>query len=894
MPDSVLLSLTLTKLQRPRTGRALLRPHLLERLNASQSLTLVLAPAGYGKTTLLSTWLETCAIPHVWLSLDEHDDAPTVFVTYLIEALRTMFPEATSHTLASISGSITPPAEVMTRTLLNDLAALQQEFILVLDDYHVIRNKAIHDLLTDLVRHAPRALHLVVTSRHDPPLPLAGLRARGHVLELRAADLRFTLDEIAEFLREVMALEIDEQTIALLAAKTEGWPAGLRLAALSLQHQHVPGMIARNVLGDNRYVMDYLLAEVLAQLPISVQEFLIKASILDQLCGPLCEAVTGVAVYAPGGQPMLDWLERTDVFVTPVDEHRQWYRCHHLFRQLLRHRLEQLHGLAEMAALHQRASAWFAANGYVDEALHHALAAGDIQAAVQIVAQHRHSVLNQVQWQRLGRWLHLFPRDVIETQPDLLLIEIGIKLDRQQLAGIPALLDRVETLIAQLPPDKAAGLKGEVEARRSALYFWGGDFPRSATTARHALASLPVEWWYIRSYTRLFVSVNHLMAGDLPAAYETLYAPGESIQSEDHQIVLIGLACLIHWIAADLPGMALAARQILAVSHVPERSELLAWTEYYAGLYRYQRNDLAAAEKYLLSLVMQPYRSHALCFLNSAVLLARVRQAQGQPQAGREILEVLLAHALETQSDVLLAAVRAFQAELDLRDGHLTKAALWAEQSGVFKPTPLVFLFMPPVVQAQILLAQNTPAARQQARELLSHMDEYFTPLHYTTVRIQVLVLQAMLHYAEGNQAEALAVFSRSIALAAPGGFLRLFVDLGPAVIPLLRRLARRGGAVTYLNDILAAFGTGEALPSVGPLLDPPSRSTTPAPAGLTAREQDVLALLNKRCTDKEIADALSISVDTVRSHIRHLGEKLEAHGRRAIVQSAKEQGLLD
>ncbi len=899
MSDSITRSLTLTKLQRPPVGRGLVpRPHLLEQLTPPHNLTLVLAPAGLGKTTLLSIWLEACDVPHAWLSLDEHDDDLMVFVTYLAEALRTIFPESANNTLAGVSGVATPPVEVITRTLLNDLASIQQDFILVLDDYHVIRQPAIHELMTDVVRHAPRALHLVIASRHDPPLPLAGLRARGHVLELRAADLRFTLEETAQFLQEAMALAIDERTIALLAAKTEGWPAGLRLVALSLRQQRPPGMIAANALGENRYVMDYLVTEVLSQLPISVQEFLIKTSILDQLCGPLCEVVTGMVDRMFNGQYILEWLDRADLFLSPVDEQQRWYRCHHLFRQLLRHRLEQLHGHAEIAALHLRASAWFAQNGYLDEALHHALAAEDMDSAVQLVTEHRHDLMNQAQWQRLERWLHLFPREVIDEQPDLLLIEAWLKYIRQQLGDMPALLDRVETLLQRMPSERAEYLRGELEARRSALLYWSGDVTGTLTMAQQALMKIPFTWWYIRGYTRLFLSSGYLMTGDLNQAYASLSATGEPDQERGYQNLLLGLTCFIHWAAANLTGMARAALQVVASSDPLDRSELVTFSQYHAGLYYYQRNDLTSAEKYLQPLVVQPYLSHAMCFLNSAVLLARIRQAQGWPEEAQEIAEVILSVALETRSEALTSAAQAFQAELALRQGRLAEASYWVEQSGPFRRVPIPFLFAPPVVQAQILLAQDTPLSRRRARRLLSEMDEYFTSIHYATVRIRALALQAMLFSAEGDEKQALTALQQSIALAEPGGFIRLFVDLGPQLKPLLRKLAQRGVSPAYLDEICAAYGGPEIQP-VDEILQVPAMTSSNTPTAAmyveppTNREMDVLLLLDKRYTDKEIAEALSISQETVRTHVRHLGDKLGVRGRRTIIEAARQQRLV-
>ncbi len=894
MPATISPSLTLTKLQRPRIGRGLVaRPQLLERLNASQSLALVLAPAGYGKTTLLSMWLETCDIPNAWLSLDEHDDDLIVFATYLTEALHTMFPAVADDTLNAMSGMTAPPPAVLARNLLNDLVDVEQDFILVLDDYHFIHNQAIHDLLTEVVRHPPRTLHLVIASRHDPPLPLAGLRARGYVTELRGADLRFTAEEAGHFLVEAMALTVDERIISLLTAKTEGWPAGLRLAALSLRQRRMPGMIAANALGDNRYVMDYLMTEVLSQLPISVQEFLIKTSILDQLCSSLCEAVTGIVDRMFSGQSILEWLERADLFLAPVDDQQRWYRCHYLFRQLLRDRLQQLHGAAEIAALHLRASAWFAKNGYLDEALQHALAANDMAAAAQIVAQHRHDLINQGQWQSLERWIHLFPREVIDEQPDLLLIEVWMSFIQQRLGEMPALLDRIEALLPRLPPEAAKRLQGEVESRRSALLYWDGDLARSMTLAQQALEKVPLNWWYIRGYARLFLSGGYLMSGNLMQAYATLYATGEPDQGRGYQNFLMGAGCFVHWCAADLAGMAQAARQVVASSTPSDRAIIVTWSQFHLGLYYYQRNDLTAAEKYLLPLLLQPYRVDAGCFLNSAVVLAKIRQAQGCPEEALKIVDLMVSFALETRNEGVLTGARAFQAELALRQERLAEAGQWAEQYGSFRHTPLPYAFVPPVVLALALLAQDTPASRQQARELLCQMNDYFTSIHYTVIRIQVLALQALLHSAEGDEPQALATLSKSIALAAPGGFLRLYVDLGAPLRPLLRKLARRGVSPAYINEILAAFDPGEASPGAGQPLSTPPVSITPSLAVLTTRELEVLELLDKRYSDKEIADTLSISVETVRSHVQHLSEKLEAHGRRAIVEAANQQGLL-
>jgi LuxR family transcriptional regulator, maltose regulon positive regulatory protein len=896
MTKSITRSLTLTKLQRPRIGHGLVRrARLLEQLNTPHSLTFILAPAGYGKTTLLSTWLETCQMPTAWLSLDEHDNDLTVFVTGLIETLQGILPGAVDKTLTVLNGVTLPSPEALSHSLFNDLEAIQQDFILVLDDYQVIHKQAIHALLQELVSHLPRAMHLVLASRHDPPLPLARLRVLGHVVELRTPDLRLTLEEVAVFLREVMELSVDEQTIALLAAKTEGWPVGLRLAALSLRRQPTLEQTTTSTFASNRYVMDYLLAEVLSQLPISVQDFLIKTSFLDQLSSPLCEAVTGMADHMSSGEPILDWLDHADLFVVPVDEQRHWYRCHHLLRQLLSSRLQELYSPTEIATLQLRASAWFAANGYLDEALHQALAAHDWTAAVQVVTEHRHELMNQAQWLRLDRWVHLFPREVIDEQPDLLLIKVSLNLVQHQVSEIPALLDHVEDLLAQKSAEKDEALRGEVEARRCALNYYLGDWTRNLHTGQHALEKIPTEWWYLRGYARLFLGIGYQMSGDLTQAYATLYNGGDPERSDPYQKLRIGCACFLHWIAADLSGMAQAARRVLAMSNPADSAEIVSWSRYHLGLYDYQRNDLSAAEEQLLPLVMRPHTSDMSCFLNSAVLLARIRQAQHRPDEACAIVEALLSFALEVRSEVTLCSARAFQAELALRQGRLAEAVHWAETSGAFVPLPAPHAHVPALTWAIILLTQDTPASREQARQLLTQLDDYFTSIHYTVIRIRILALQAMLYHAEGDERQAFAALEKSIALAEPGGFLRLFVDLGPQLKPLLMRFARRSLSAAYLVAIGAAYGEddGPTMPRERPVPDVARAAATDPIGLLTNREQDVLLLLDKRYTDKEIANTLSISAGTVSTHIRHLGDKLGVHGRRAIVQAAKARGLL-
>ena len=420
-----LQNLRWTKLNPPRIAADVVRrARIRERLERSldRSLTLVCAPAGYGKTTLLSDWLAGSGYPYIWLSLDESDNDLAVFLNYFVAAIRTAYPQACTDTLGLLAAPELPPPTRLTNALANDLEALPCQpgpadgrcCILVLDDYHLLHNEAISALLGEIWRHPPRTVHLILSTRQDPPLPLDVLRARGELSEIRIQELRFTRAEVAVFMQQATELPLDEQAIALLTERTEGWAAGLRLAALTLTtHDDIHGHLAE-LPADNRYVMDYLMGEVLSHIPAATLDFLLKTSILDQLSGPLCDAVTGMAEIPWNGQAYLAWLAQAGLFTWSTDPHQQWYHCHQLFRRLLRIQLEQRHSPAEIATLHIRASAWLAGNGFVDEAMEHSLTAGDVTEAVRLVETHRHAAVNQERWPDLQRWLSLFSREVID------------------------------------------------------------------------------------------------------------------------------------------------------------------------------------------------------------------------------------------------------------------------------------------------------------------------------------------------------------------------------------------------------------------------------------------------------------------------------------------------
>jgi LuxR family transcriptional regulator, maltose regulon positive regulatory protein len=892
-----------TKFHRPRVLTDLIdRPSLKERLDSGwdRSLILVAAPAGFGKSTLLSAWLEACDCPNAWLSLDEHDNDLGVFLAYFLGAVHTIFPNALTATQALLSGVNLPPLTVIVRSLLNELDELERDFILVLDDYHIISEPSVHDLLSALLQHPLHRMHLVIVTRQDPPLPLRLLRARAQVTEIRGQDLRFSASEIAKFMEQTLGAPLTDEAIAVLAEKTEGWAAGLRLATLTLRFsEKIDSQIAR-LHAQNQFVMDYLINEVQAHIPPAIQSFLLKTAILDRLCGPLCLEVIGSDSAGCQPQTCLEWLEQNGMFTTALDTQGQWYRYHHLFQELLRTRLMQQSSADEIAVLHLRASAWFAANGFIEEALHHALAGQDVAAAVQLVAQHRHALLNTEQRPRLERWLRMFPSTTLAHYPDLLLTRAWIaELDRADARTILDSLGQAQALVDQMTeePERARQLQGEIDTLRSIEKSFAADDPQGVIRlATRALEMMPQAWYMARVEAWLELAIGYQMSGQLSRSYAVLAAA----QTEDPEDIaaprarLSASRCLVHWMAADLPGMLQWAQRTVSAAQVTDQQiESLGWGRHYLAIGHYHRNDLAAAELYANAVQEQPHACHRLCVVHNAIVLAATRQARGRPAEALLTLDRANDFLVETRSEALQPLVQAFGAELAAMQGDLDTAGHWAKTIGSHLPLgAMAFFYAPQLALPKILLAQNTPASRQQAAEALSRLYDFVTTTHNTRFTIEVLALQVLLQDAQGDERAALALLEQAVLLAEPGGFIRLFADLGPRMAELLARLRRTGAASGYTGQILHAFGESTpAVPSQRAAVSPMERTELVEP--LTERQSEVLALLAQRMSNKEIAQALTISPQTVKKHVYAIYQKLQVSGRREAVAKAIRLGLL-
>ena len=900
-----------TKLYRPPcTEEHVCRAHLIDKLdrNRSRPLILVSAPAGYGKTTLVSCWLEACGIPCAWVSLDETDNDLCLFLSYLLAAIQNIFPDAGRQTQSiTLNAADLPPVSVLAHSFINELDQIDQEFILTLDDYHVIQHTAVHDLLAEILHHPPRAMHLVLVSRRDPPLPLVTLRAKGQMTEIRVQDLRFSQEETVVFLQQVMGTSIDEATAAVLEKRIEGWVTGLRLAALSLRHLGDVDRIVTQLPEDNRYVMDYVVTEVLSQQPSAIQEYLLTTSILNRFCPPLCDAVC-VSDTSPGvpemlGEEFVEWLEHANLFVIPLDNAHHWFRYHHLFQKLLQRLLERRFSGNEIDTLHQRAGAWFAENDLVDEALYHLLIAGDYSAAAQLVIQHHEDVMEKEQWPRLRRWIDLLPQNIIEKEPELLIVVAYSLWNQMRISEMREVLDRIETLLGLKPLNsgRTRELQAECNILRSIQYLVGEhlDHLSALSHAQQALQIIPRQQYRWRSTAIVALAISHQMAGDSNSAFSVVF---EALKEQEarktifHARLLIAL-CHILLAEGDLKGLQQAAGQQLEIGRELNLPESIAYANLFLGVGYYLRNDLTSAEKNLNAVIKDVGKTSILNFSHSIFGLALTYQAQGRPEEARKTVKLLISYSLDTSNPFLLQMAQAFQAELALRQGDISEAGKWAENYDTDPFRATFRFYVPQLTKAKILFTQETTESLQKASELLSRLHDFFVHIHTTRFLIDVLALQALVDDARGEESDSFEKLTESLNLAEPGGFIRPFLDLGPKMADFLNRLVKQNPAIKYVERILSAFsneetGTGQDV-SDDQSVQRSFLSNQALVEPLTNRELEIIDLLAQRMSNKEIAEKLFISPETVKRHTINIYQKLGINSRREAVDKAHALGLL-
>jgi LuxR family maltose regulon positive regulatory protein len=903
-----LRSLMRTKLYRPRSGSDIIpRNRLIERLNASLSgeITLVCTPAGFGKSTLLAQWVQTIDRPIAWLSLDEHDNELPIFVQSLVASLQTALPDAFGASAALLNAPrILPPDQIAT-LLINDLADVPDDVILVLDDYHFIHNREVHTLLELLVEHLPPQLHLVLICRSDPPLPVARWLAKGRLYELRGTDLRFTPEETEAFLTRILGSEAARETARALDERTEGWIAALRLAALSLRGtsdrasflEHLDSYAARSI-------SSYLVGEILSQQTQEVQEFLERTSILDQFCTELCAAIMESDISHEQVQATLDWLERTNLFLVPLDKRQRWYRFHHLFQELLQQRLQTHCSQEELVTLHLRASEWYARHGLIEEAIRHALLAGDALSATQLVEAQFFQAFEQEQLALVEHWLRLLPEEQIQGSPFLLAARAWISQARGQLQELPRLLTAAEQLLASDDRDTSDAhdssfrlLRGLIATLWSLFHFFTGQTQASLESARSALAWIPQGEEHMFSHATFYFALSNQATGHEEIALVTLQ---QALQ--DHSTRLSSTARLLfaqtyaYLAMGKLPQVEHTARHLLLIAREADLVISKNYAHWLLGLVHYEQNQLDKAAYHFSAVIANQHQAHFWVAQDALCGLALIYQAQGLGKQAQETARSLLELAQEQHTIRELMVAFAFCGRLALLQNEVEEASQWLEMAGKQEVRgPMFFLEDPPITKIRLLLAKGDGVSIAEGQALLTQLLQLVEAIHNTRKTIQVLALQAWAYDLQGFEAEAFDVLERALALARPGGFIRTFADLAP-LTKLLHELRRHKKARhevdknldTYLQGILAAM---DQVPAQAD-----SREELLVREGLeplTRRELQILHWLDTDLTNKEIAHELVVTTETVKLHTKHVYRKLSVNNRRAAVTLAKALGLL-
>lgn len=893
------MQLARAKFYRPRLAHELVaRPRLLEQLDSANTkpVTLVSAPAGYGKSTLIADWLEHSPLPSTWLSLDEHDNDLNLFGAYFVAAIQSIFPGALATAAALLKSSRTPPLVAIANALGNEIGELPTAFIFVLDDYHMIQEPAIHTLLSDLIKSPLEPLHLVLATRTDAALPLSKLRAAGQLCEVRARDLRFTMAETDVFLRCTVGKEISSENVQLLQERTEGWAVALRFAAQLLRQgsdtqDHLAQQISRN----DSQLTDYLLYEVLAQQTPEVKELFLKTSLLPQFTAELCDALMDSEDPARTRE-LLQELEQKEILVALTDGQETWYRYHHLVQDFLRVKAIARYDAARIAELHRRASRWYKKHGMITEAIQELIAAGDSKGAAQIVYENLHPVLNREDGRAvLSLWLGFFPSDFAERQLELVLTKLWLAHLQFRLGAFPPLIARAEELLAaatDLDASRRRTMLGEIAYLRAAISYWRNKPTQTIELASHYYEYLPLEYEFARGNMLGHHAMALQAAGQSDLALELLTntLKDESSYSLHFQLrIMVGFA-LFYLSSGDLRNLAELSESLLAMTK-GQGGITQVWAHHHLGLVHYEWNHLELAAQHFNTAAELRFMGNVKASHESFGYLMLAQQAQGLSNAAAETVQELVRFTDELQTGALTHDANVFRARLALMQGNVDAALLWATSVSFDSEPHMFFDVAANLTRLQTLLETRNPENLRLMLEETQALLAFAESTHSTRRLIQLHALHALALDALGKQSAALDALAKSIGLAERGGFVRTYVDLGARMTHLLNLLLARNIAPDYIQQILAATpGGGTAKFSQAPWEKTDVRVIEP----LTLREMEVLEHLAQRQSDKEIARALVISPLTVKAHTDHIYHKLGVNSRREAVQVAKEFGILD
>lgn len=890
----MLESLLTTKLHIPECPPGVVqRPRLsqgLERGVLNHRLTLVSAPAGYGKTTLLADWARTTELPVGWLSLSRDEDEPERFLRYLFSAWLQVQPDLVDSRLGILLGSLSPDRQSALEAFLNSADQLASNQVLLLDDYHVIQDPAVHDAMAFLLDHLPPRLHFVLGARADPPLPLARYRARGQVLGIRVDDLRLNIQEASDFLSRLMGVELSDPEIQSLNDRVEGWAAGLQLAALSLRQGGASPGGESSISGRQSFIADYLKQDVFEQLPRDVQAFLLRTSVLDRLSGPLCDAVTG----GERGQEMLERLERENLFVHRLDDERRWFRYHHMFGEYLLAELETRIP-EEIPELHRRAAHWYAANRLPEPAFRHAVGGGDVELVIQIIERDMTEKISRGEFKIVGRWLESLPETWYADHPALALARAGFLGATGAFETSARHLDEVERRLVGAEGGEARKLIARVAAIRCAIACAQNDLARAEEFGDRASRELPEDDLFFRELIHLALGDTYRQVGRWEQARERYLEAlrlSEGSQVRFQSVHALGALADLHLRQGHLGQAAGLWEKALRICQEQKSwgslpLPVVGWVFVRLAEILYERNKRVEAWD-LLSRGLERVElgGDVRGMIAGYLLAARIKLTEGDVESAGEYLERARPLVEPAQFSDWTSRFERFQLELWLAQDKLRAAVHWADemlQDDTLDARPESEVAQ--LAMARVLIVKGDSPSLGRAEELLHRLLKVAEEEGRTGVAIEALALQALAAWKVGDLAAALTSLERSLRSAEPEGYVRLFADLGLPMGRLLQQARARSVMPGYVDELLAAFGSN--LPGSAPAIEA-------LPEPLTPREQEVLELIASGLTNREIAKHLVISAETVKKHTANINGKLRARNRTQAVARARDLHLLD
>ena len=895
-----------TKLNRPAIdSRWIVRPRLLSALDEclKKRVTLISAPAGYGKTTLAAQWLDHIPLPSAWLSLDEQDSDPNRFLGYLISSIRKIFPRFGPRIEPLLSSPTLPPADYLADVLISDLAALAEPLVLVFDDFHSIQSIPVQ-MMSRLVQYLPDHLHLVIATRADPVLPLARWRVSNWLVEIRAAELRFFPEETHAFFASPLEGRLSDDSIERIAARTEGWVAGLEMARLSLASSDDPEALARRFSGSDRVVVQFLMDEVVSTQTDEVKRFFAVTSMLERFCAPLCDHLLGEESGIPDSRRLIELLAKENLFLVPLDGDGTWYRYHHLFQTLLSSRIETALPQNRQTQIHHHAGEWFAGQGYIEEAIRHLIAAEDLDAAAALVEEDMHGVLEKDLSRRtLRRWLKMFPEEAEKQRPALLVAHTYLRMFNWDLAGMVSLISQAESLLKEpdcvIPETRRHSLLSDIDVLRAFCLYWQGDAEGALHHARRGMRrSEPKSHSYSNALAVMYASGAKAICGQMDDALDLLdeaLAADCSVGSPSASHLLVAKSAIL-FNAADLGAADENSRRILRVhKKAPQPDWWVGYAYHLLGSIAYERNLLDVAADQFGHLEQMRYRVNTRLYHDALIGLALIAWARADAEKAKDLTDRAFSFAIEASdslsmhiSDLIWVRLAILSGDV-LADPAPSKPAVDSNQ---------FWLVSPSLTHAEYMVNRANHRDCSAGLDCVEKGLQMARNHHNARLEIQFLAVKAVALKCAGRRNQALELLEKTLNMAEPHGLVRSFVDRGPGMAELLSALSAKRPENLYAKSLLDAFR--DKTPSdrtVSKGEKEPNRTEQPAEAlhsnGLTNRELDILMLLSERLTNKQIAERLSISPVTVKAHNLNIYRKLNVHSRRQVVVRAEQLALL-